>query len=163
MLEQQHRILPAFVADCTLGKLAKWLRLAGFDTLYDKKPPDFWRIVKSAQSQDRFILSRTQRVIRHLKDTQGIFIESNDPVQQARQVIRYFNIQRTDLRPMSRCSRCNLELQAAEPEQIRSIAPDYIRQSHEKFQMCRRCLRLYWPGSHGNRIAAKIDSWFHMA
>jgi len=157
----QHRQeLPAFVAECTLGRLAKWLRLAGFDTLYDLKTPELQRLVRIAQSQNRFVLSRTLSVIRHLSDARGLLIAFNAPLEQMRQVIRHFKIQRKDLNPLSRCSRCNSELQAADIDHVQSAVPDFIRQSHGVFLMCPQCCRLYWSGSHSIRIEALIDSWF---
>jgi len=162
MPTQHHTNLPAFVVECTLGKLAKWLRLGGFDTLFDIRPPDHRRLAKYAQTQNRLILSRTQKVIRHLETDKGLLIQFNAPIDQLRQVMRHFNIQRRDLRPLSRCSQCNYPLRAADQENLRGAVPDYIRQQHEKFLMCPQCHRVYWPGTHGARMLAFIDRWFEV-
>ncbi len=154
--------LPAFVAECTLGKLAKWLRLAGFDTLYDIEPPDHRRLVKYARTQNRLVLSRTQRVISHLEAAQGLLIQFNAPIDQIRQVMRDLGIDRRDLRPLSRCSQCNYPLRAAVQENLRDAVPDYIRHHHERFLMCPQCRRIYWPGTHAARMLALIDRWFEV-
>jgi len=163
MPAQHHTNLPAFVAECTLGKLAKWLRLAGFDTLYDIKPPDHRRLAKYAQTQDRLVLSRTQRVISHLDAAQGLFIQFNAPIDQLRQVMRDLDIQRRDLRPLSRCSQCNCALGQTDQENLQFAVPDYVRQCHERLSMCARCGRVYWPGSHSTRMLAFMDRWFEVS
>jgi uncharacterized protein len=160
MSKHRQAKLPAFVAECTLGKLAKWLRLAGFDTLYDSMPPDFRRLIRLGHSRNYVVLSRTQSVIRHLEATQGILIQFDDPMDQMRQVIRHFNIRRRDLMPLSRCSHCNCLLRPADQENIQSAVPDYVRQRHERFLMCDQCYRVYWPGTHGTRMLALIERWF---
>lgn len=160
MPAQQDTTLPAFVAECTLGKLAKWLRLAGFDTLFDIKPPDHRRLANFAQTQNRLVLSRTQSVISHLAAAQGLLIKFNAPIDQLRQVMRHCDIQRRDLRPLSRCSQCNYPLGTADQKNLRGAVPDYIRQQHERFLMCHKCGRVYWPGTHSVRMVAFIDRWF---
>ena len=160
MPTQHHTNLPAFVAECTLGKLAKWLRLAGFDTLYDIKSPDFRRLARYASTQNRQVLSRTQRVISRLEAAQGLLIQFDAPIDQLRQVMRHFDIQRCDLRPLSRCSQCNYRLRAADQENLRAAVPDYTRQQHDKFLMCPECRRVYWPGTHGAKMLAFIEAWF---
>ena len=163
-MPKQHREnLPAFVAECTLGRLAKWLRLAGFDTLFDNQSPDINRLSNCAKTQNRVVLSRTQAVIKHLEIAQGRLIRFNAPIDQIRQVIRDFDIDRPDLRPLSRCSQCNHPLRAADQENIQGAVPDYILLYHERFRICPRCRRVYWPGSHSTRILALIDRWFELS
>ena len=160
MSTQHQPKLPAFIAECTLGKLAKWLRLAGFDTLYDMMPPDFRRFIRFGHTRNRVVLSRTRSVIRHLEATQGVLIQFDAPIDQVRQVIRHFDIRRSDLMPLSRCSYCNCLLRSADQETLQFAVPDYVRQRHKCFFMCDQCLRVYWPGTHGARMLALIDRWF---
>lgn len=151
---------PAFVAESTLGKLAKWLRLAGFDTLYDTLPPDWQRLRAYADAEHRVVLSRTRRVIGRLKADQGLLIQFDAPIEQMRQVIRYFNIRRRDLRPLSRCSRCNNRLRPADETHIQNAVPDFVRQRHMRFMMCAQCGRIYWPGTHSSRMVDLFQRWF---
>jgi len=160
MPTQRQAKLPAFLSECTLGKLAKWLRLAGFDTVYDSMPPDFGRLIRYGHISNRVVLSRTQSVIRHLEETQGVLIQFDAPIDQVRQVIRHFDIRRRDLMPLSRCSYCNCLLQPVDQANLQSAVPDYVRQRYQRFLMCDQCHRVYWPGTHGARMLAFIDLWF---
>lgn len=156
----RHKPLPVFVAECTLGKLAKWLRLSGFDTIYDSMPPDYRRLVKYTHSQNRQVLSRTRSVIRQLGTGRGLLIQYNAPIDQVRQVIKQYHIRQMDLKPLSRCSDCNRPLRQADQNILERAVPDYIRQQHERFVTCDQCHRVFWPGTHAARIAALIDWWF---
>jgi uncharacterized protein with PIN domain len=153
---------PAFVAESTLGKLAKWLRLAGFDTLYDAPPPDWRRLRARAEADNRVVLSRTRQVIGRLKAEQALLIRYDAPIDQVRQVIKYFHIRPGDLEPLSRCSRCNNRLRPADGADIQNAVPDYIRQHHVRFSMCAQCNRVYWPGTHSLRMASLFEHWFEV-
>lgn len=151
---------PAFVAECTLGKLAKWLRLAGFDTLYDTPPPHWRRLRACAEAENRMVLSRTRRVIGRLRTDQGLLIQFDAPIEQIRQVIKHYHIRPGDLEPLTRCSRCNTRLQPADGGHLQKAVPDYIRQHHLCFSMCGRCGRVYWPGTHSSRMVVLFEHWF---
>lgn len=153
---------PTFVAESTLGRLAKWLRLAGFDTLFDNSPPDWRRLRAYAEADQRVVLSRTRNVIGRLKAEQGLLIRYDAPIDQVRQVIRYFYIRPGDLEPLSRCARCNSSLRPADGAHLQNAVPDYIRQHHERFSMCRQCGRIYWPGTHCLRMASLFEHWFEV-
>jgi uncharacterized protein len=151
---------PAFVVESTLGKLAKWLRLAGFDTLYDNPPPHWRRLRAYAEAENRVVLSRTHRVIERLKQEQVLLIQSDVPIEQVRQVINYFNIRPGDLAPLTRCSRCNSRLRPADGAHLQNAVPDFVRQHHVRFMMCVHCGRFYWPGTHSSRMADLFERWF---
>jgi uncharacterized protein with PIN domain len=151
---------PAFVAECTLGKLAKWLRLAGFDTLYDTPPPQWRRLRAYAEAENRMVLSRTREVIERLKKDQGLLIQFDAPIEQIRQVIKHYHIRPGDLEPLSRCSRCNNRLRPADEAHLQKAVPDHIRQHHARFSMCVQCGRVYWPGTHSSRMAILFQRWF---
>jgi uncharacterized protein with PIN domain len=151
---------PAFVAESTLGRLAKWLRLAGFDTLYDTQPPHWRRLRACADAENRVVLSRTRRVIGRLRADQGLLIQFDTPIEQVRQVIKHYHIRPGDLDPLSRCSRCNSRLRPADEAHLQKAVPDYVRQHHVRFMMCAQCGRIYWPGSHCSRMAGLFQRWF---
>ena len=154
------RQLPCFIAESTLGRLVKWLRLAGFDTELAPGTPDFGRLNRIALDRNRTILSRTRSVMRRVDAGRGVFIPYDTPLEQARQVIQYFNIRRGDLKPFSRCSTCNQPLEKIDKNYLLENVPDYINQRHDRFLTCPCCRRVFWPGSHSGRISALIDSWF---
>ena len=151
--------LPSFVADCTLGKLSKYLRLAGFDTLYDSLPPDPTRLFAMAQVH-RKILTRSLRLCKTLSPEQILFIEHNDPHAQARQVMQTLQLRRSELRPLTRCAVCNHALQSLAKEDARGRVPEYIAETLFQFQECGQCKRVYWQGTHARRWSNKMDSWF---
>ncbi len=138
-----------FAAEPTLGKLAKWLRILGFDTSYEpgfstKKNMDSGR-------KNRILLIRTERVRDGKLPQEFIFITSNNPFEQLREVIDTLGIIYTDTRPFSRCIRCNPRIQPVDQDAVRGNGPDFIWQPRDIFQICGQCRRIYWPGSHTER------------
>lgn len=152
--------LPAFVAEYTLGKLTKWLRLAGFDTLYDSTKPNFIRLRDVAWSQNRIVLTRTHKIIKQFEPSAAIFIKSNTPQDQIRQLFRILNLKHRDLQPFTRCIICNCTLLELKKERCLGVVPDYIWQMQDQFKKCNLCHRIYWPGTHSARINDLISTWF---
>ena len=149
-----------FVAESTLGRLCKWLRMAGFDTLYDRRVPDEAQLVALAVSQDRMVLTRTRRIFSRLPSTRAVFIACNDPRDQIVQVIDILGVRREDLRPLTRCLTCNASLAPCPRESVQGRVPEYIGQTQHVYRICPQCNRLYWPGSHAQRCLEMIDGWF---
>jgi uncharacterized protein with PIN domain len=147
-----------FAAEPTLGKLAKWLRILGFDTscapgLSTKKTMDLGE-------KNRILLTRTERVRDVNLPQECIFITSNNPFEQLRQVIDTLGIVYTDTHPFSRCIRCNTRIHAVDKDSVRGNVPDFVWQTRDIFQICGRCQRIYWPGSHTERSHDIIMSLF---
>ncbi|MGB2928975.1 MAG: Mut7-C RNAse domain-containing protein [Desulfobacterales bacterium] len=138
-----------FAAEPTLGKLAKWLRILGFDTSYE---PGF-STKKNMESgrKNRILLTRTERDRDGKLPQEFIFIRSNNPFEQLREVIDTLGIVYTDTRPFSRCIRCNTRIQRLDKDSVRGNVPDFIWQTRDIFQICGQCRRIYWPGSHTQR------------
>jgi hypothetical protein len=138
-----------FAAEVTLGKLAKWLRILGFDTLYE---PDVTGIgFVDDRVKSRILLTRTER-IRNGNTTQKLlFIKSNNPFDQLREVISAIGIVPKETQPFSRCIRCNTRIQQVEKESVQGMVPDYIWETHATFHTCSICRRIYWSGSHTKR------------
>lgn len=145
---------PCFAAEKTLGKLAKWLRLLGFDTLYEPElSPE--RFIETLE-QDRILLTRTQRIKKQSASRKSIFIESDHLEQQLSQVLRELGLKAADARPFSRCLRCNMPIVAAQKDSLWGRVPDYIFETQDRFNRCPKCGRIYWPGSHTQRSLEKI-------
>jgi uncharacterized protein with PIN domain len=138
-----------FTAEPTLGKLAKWLRILGFDTSYE---PDFSaeNVVDSGRKK-RILLTRTERVRNGNLPQEFIFITSNNPFEQLKEVIHTLGIVYRDTLPFSRCIRCNTSIQPVDKDSVRGNVPDFIWETCDIFQTCGRCRRIYWPGSHTER------------
>ena len=125
-----------FAAEKTLGTLAKWLRILGFDTLYEQ---DDWnsRGVDS-EKQERMLLTRTKRIWEKNRSRKLIFIKSNHPFEQLKQVIQTLDIDKADVRPFSRCIRCNTPTRRVDKASLHGKLPDYIWGAHDTFQICNR-------------------------
>ena len=142
-----------FAAEKTLGKLAKWLRILGFDTIYD---PD---IIDPAKSE-RIVLTRTKRIIDEYNTDKLLFIKSDKPFKQLKEVILALGIVKEDIRPFTRCIRCNTKIRLIAKDSIRSVVPDYVWESQDSFKACNKCKRIYWQGSHTNRSMELIKRVF---
>ena len=148
----------AFAVENTLGKLAKWLRILGFDTLCDSGADGvaFFRCAPAG----RLLLTRTRSVKKQIRSDRLIFIQANDPRQQLVEVIRSVPIRAEDIRPFTRCIACNRQIESVEKGEIRNQVPDFVYQSHENFQQCPQCRKVYWPGSHASRVTDRIRQLF---
>ena len=138
-----------FAAEPPLGKLAKWLRILGFDTSYD--PNLTVQEAMDSGRKKRVLLTRTERIRNGKLSQEFIFITSNHPFDQLKEVIDALGIVYTDIRPFSRCLRCNTRIQPMDRDSVQGSVPDYIWQTCDMFQTCGRCRRIYWPGSHTER------------
>jgi uncharacterized protein with PIN domain len=146
-----------FAAEMTLGKLAKWLRMLGFDTVYwGKTAGEEW----IDSFENRILLTRTKR-IRDMKSViERIFITSDHPFEQVREVVFALDIVKEDIHLFSRCIQCNAPTRSIEKNEIRGKVPDYIWATQETFRTCPHCRRIYWSGSHTQRSRDIIEKIF---
>ncbi|MGD8368914.1 MAG: Mut7-C RNAse domain-containing protein [Desulfobacterales bacterium] len=147
-----------FLAESTLGKLAKWLRLLGFDTRYHSGP-GFEKVAAVSEPQ-RIVLTRTQETARTLAGRPLIFIRENDPFEQVREVVTGLGLRKGDLRPFSRCLLCNRPTVPATREAVRGQVPDHVLQTASRFTVCAGCRKVYWPGTHTERAMDRIRLLF---
>jgi uncharacterized protein with PIN domain len=147
-----------FATDASLGKLGRQLRAAGFDTLcqHEHRHGDFFEIIDSR----RVILTRTKTVARRFQGRFLIFIRDNDPQQQMIQVVRELNVEQGRLKPFSRCLACNRLTEPVVREAVKGRVPDYVWQRHATFHACHQCRRIYWAGSHHERMCRRLDAIF---
>ena len=149
---------PQFAAEQTLGRLAKWLRLLGFDTLYESEKSSDGFI--ESLEKDRIVLTRTQRFRTRYGSRRLIFIESDHLEQQLNQVLNEPGISMDQTKPFSRCLQCNVPIIAVEKNSLLGKVPDYIFETQTRFQKCPVCDGIYWPGSHTQRSLEKIRQLF---
>jgi uncharacterized protein with PIN domain len=147
-----------FATDATLGKLGRQLRAAGFDTRcqHEHRHGDFFESIDSR----RVILTRTKAVERRCKGRLLIFIRDNAPQHQMIQVVRELNIEPDHLRPFSRCLACNTATEPVGRDAVKGLVPDYVWQRHSSFHVCDQCRRVYWAGSHHQRLCERLDAIF---
>jgi len=138
-----------------LGKTAKWLRILGFDTFYDNHADDpFLRDL--CLREDRVLLTRDTRLQLSMPTGRGYLVRQNDPRLQLAEIRQVFGL--AVLRLPSRCSVCNGELLPVEKNSVREKVPPYVWSSQSDFSNCLQCRRIYWPGTHLDRIKLRIEN-----
>ena len=136
------------LADAMLGRLAKWLRILGYDTAYLADTDDF-AVMRLARAEDRLVLTR-DHALAGRRGIRTVLIESERLEDQLRQV---WDVIGTPPGPEhARCPVCNQRLVEAPPELVADRVPPYVHRTHTRFSLCVTCDRLYWPGSHWQRI-----------
>ncbi len=135
-----------FVADSNLGRLARYLRLLGFDCLYRNDYQDA-EIAEIAHGQHRIVLTRDRMLLRRKIITHGYFVRSDQPRQQVKEVLRRFDLYRL-VAPHTRCTRCNGPLVAIPKAQIEERLAPLTRKHFDDFWICQNCGQIYWQGSH---------------
>jgi uncharacterized protein with PIN domain len=138
----------AFIADVHLGKLAKHLRMLGIDTYYKNDLP-LAALLHIAHSVNRIVLSRNAALSK--PEQRSLRIESENPMTQLHQVIRTYEL-KNDFHPFSRCLVCNGTLEVREKETIAMLLEEDTRRFFNQFWQCTSCQRLYWKGSHYERM-----------
>ncbi len=143
-----------FAADRMLGKLAKWLRILGYDTFYSRTLSND-RFLALAD-EGRILLSRNTRLVGKMAPDGLLFIEANDPKMQLQGLIRLLGLKPDPDKFFSRCTVCNGLLEPVESEDVVGKVPDHIWTRHNRFSECKTCGRIYWPGSHLTRSRREI-------
>lgn len=145
-----------FIADVMLGRLARWLRLLGFDTLYFRAIDDN-ALVKTALQEERILLTRDTGIARRKKNLSLILIHSNNTIEQLKEVLFSFPDSTILLLADSafgpaRCTLCNGELARADMSSVAGRVPEYVLLNAASFFTCRECGKVYWHGSHKKSI-----------
>jgi uncharacterized protein with PIN domain len=148
--------VPRFVLDVHLGKLARHLRLLGFDTLY-RNDYDDATLVRLSVGERRVILTRDRGVLKHRAVTHGYWLRSAEPVRQITEVVETFHLH-ARIRPFTRCLMCNtLVAETTRPEVAHLLPPD-LDPAIARFTRCPGCERVYWPGSHFDRLQEVLQA-----
>mgnify|MGYP005639465611 CR=1 FL=1 len=148
-----------FLSDRMLGKLAKYLLMLGFDTLYFTKNDPF-QLIDLAVKQNRIILSRDTKLKRFLNLPEHLFITEDLPEKQFRQVVESFKLRLDQKKLFTRCLCCNQRLLKKTPEEVKHLVPQYILTIHREFSICPQCKRVYWRGSHQKGMEEIIKKVF---
>ncbi|MBI4455333.1 MAG: Mut7-C RNAse domain-containing protein [Acidobacteria bacterium] len=158
MLHAATSSMPRFAADVMLGRLARWLRASGLDVHYDNRVSDD-QLVQIFLKEKRWIVTRDSGLVRRRVLRRAIFIESEILEQQLGEFFEKtrFILDRNALRPFSRCIDCNEQLKPAAREQARVRVPPYVFQQHDIFKFCPKCHKIFWAGTHRDRIQALLN------
>lgn len=147
-------VLPAselkFIVDHNVGKLAKWLRMMGYNAVLFKEEDD-GRLVRTALTQNRVVLTKDSQIMKRRVVTSGrvkaVFLDTDNPAEQLRKVIQVLRLD-CHFKPFSICLECNHPLIEMAKEEVRGRVPPYVFKTQEQFMECPSCHRIYWRGTH---------------
>jgi uncharacterized protein with PIN domain len=145
---------PRFFADVHLGRLARHLRLLGFDTAYERDCDDAL-LAATAAAQSRIILTRDGGLLKRNIVTHGLFVRAQEPRAQLLEVARRLQLL-SRFKPFTRCLVCNGALTAVSKDEIAAQVPERAWHSYERFVRCPRCARVYWAGTHHERLGRLV-------
>jgi uncharacterized protein with PIN domain len=145
-----------FVADAHLGGLARLLRMAGFDTLYDNHYDDA-EIEAIAQAEDRVVLTRDRELLKRRTITHGCYVHELKAAHQLRELFNRLDLA-ASAAPFTLCLHCNAPLRPVPKAEVLDQLPPSVREQQDEFNTCDVCHRVFWKGSHWKRMAALLDA-----
>lgn len=146
---------PMFIADAALGRLATWLRLLGYDTLYARRA-NVAELIHRAAAEGRILLTRNTQLVRRRGLPAHVLVTSDDFRAQLRQVVGVCGL-RASSAVLERCARCNAPLQRVERAAACARVPRYVCATQTSFARCPLCARIYWPATHVDRMQRELE------
>ena len=153
----QVREATGFVADVHLGRLTQNLRLLGFDVVAPRPADDHYLLEVMLQER-RALLTRDRRLLMHSVVRTGFHPRSQDPAEQTIEVLRRFNLL-AEMAPFTRCLHCNELLQSVPKIEIIEQLQPLTRKYYDDFRRCRGCGRIYWRGSHFDKLLHRVEEF----
>jgi uncharacterized protein len=147
--------MPRFVVDTMLGRLAHWLRAMGYDTVY-LGPADDQRLLGISVSDDRVLVTRDAALAR-AAENRGCLIRAERADAQLAEAVEKLGLFPPEADWLSRCLECNARLEPQEKAAIRALVPEHVFATQSEFMGCPGCGRIYWVGSHADRMMARIE------
>ncbi|GMU07408.1 Mut7-C RNAse domain-containing protein [Corallococcus caeni] len=148
--------LPRFILDVGLGRLSGFLRMLGFDTLWRNDSADDL-LARVSREESRVLLTRDLGLLKRSEVVQGYYPRATDPAHQLVEVVRRYGLT-SRMRPFSRCLACNAPLSTATQDEVQGRIPEGVAQRHRHFQQCPGCQRVFWPGTHHERMQNLVDT-----
>ena len=150
---------PRFIVDHNVGKLVRWLRLMGYDSLFFSGQYDA-DMIATALAQNRVILTRDTRIMQRRLVNSGrlksVLIADEKPEQQIRQVVAALRLD-INYRPFSLCLECNRSLVERTKEEVEWKVPPYVFKTQQQYMQCPACNRIYWRGSHWQAMTRRLE------
>ena len=150
-----------FIVDNNVGKLVKWLRIMGYDTLFFNGKNDS-RMIATALAESRIILTRDTQIMKRRVITSGqlkaILIKSDEPELQIHQVINTLDLD-CQFRPFTICLECNQPLLERSKQEVKDLVPPYVFQTQNQYMECPACHRIYWRGTHWQAMTKKLGKF----
>lgn len=148
-----------FIVDRMLGKLAKQLRMLGYDTLY-YRGEDAYSLIRLARQEGRVILTRNTKLLPRKPEDLILQMTEDNPLRQLNELIQKGNIEIDEEKLFSRCLLCNALLDSISRKEVEGKVPDFIFHQHKEFFRCPQCQRIYWPGSHQENMQKRVKKLF---
>lgn len=146
---------PRFVVDVNLGRLARLLRVLGFDVWWSSAADD-QTLADISLDQQRILLTRDRGLLKRRTITHGLFVHSQHPEEQTLEVLRRLDLRRR-IKPFTRCVRCNGQLAAVAKDEVIDQLEPLTRRYYDEFSQCPECGRIYWAGSHFEKLSRLVD------
>jgi len=146
LLRPQPLASVRFLVDANVGRLARYLRMAGFDTFYDRGLAG-QDIIELLQRDGRILLSRDLDLLKRKAVEHGRYVRAEDPEKQLREIVHFYGLAH-QVKPFSRCLECNGTLRAIDKETVRHRLEPLTERYYHTFSICPGCNKLYWKGSH---------------
>ncbi len=146
---------PKFIADAMLGKLARWLRILGYDTTYFSKKRDD-DLIRIAREEEKIVLTRDTRLIKREGLGETFFVHDNNHWKQLQEVCQGLKLKVDPRFLLSRCLICNVEINRVAKESVRGKVPEYVFKTQERFFFCPGCQHSYWCATHRTNMLQVI-------
>jgi uncharacterized protein with PIN domain len=147
---------PKLIADAMLGALARWLRILDLDVVYDPAldDPD---LVERAVAENRVILTRDRRLVQRRRARNHLLIRSDVVDEQVRQALEELGLHPDPDRLLGRCLRCNVPTEPIPAEDARAFVPPWVARTQHEYRACPACGRIYWPGTHTQKMRKRLE------
>ena len=139
-----------FITDRSLGRLSRWLRLLGYDTVYYRGEADR-AFLRMAEKEGRVVVTKKRDLAGRSHPGPMILLREDRVGDQIREVLSQLSIQPDPAVMFRRCLLCNEYLEEVAPESVAGVVPDYVLRQGRDFKRCPRCGRVFWPGTHRDR------------
>jgi len=148
-----------FIVDSNAGKLARWLRMMGYDTLFFSDIED-GHLVEMAMKEGRIVVTRDTQIAKRRVAANGnvkvILSRDDDPKRQLLQVMKELNLDCRETQ-FTRCLECNQRLLSRSREDVQDLVPPYVFRTQTQYMQCPSCRRVYWQGTHWQRMKQALE------
>ena len=145
-----------FAVDCMLGKLAKWLKILGFDAVFFNKIEDE-DLMAVAQKEGRILVTRDTGLIERTRKMHAFFINSENWKEQVQEVMNHFDLW-DHVKPNSRCLECNRPLKELSKAKAKNLVTPFVYKTADTFALCPDCGRVFWRGTHLKDMESRINA-----
>ena len=146
-----------FIADCMLGKLAKWLRMLGYDTMYNSGAADD-ELTRIAVREDRILLTRDRALCdRRMVRKRCVFVDWGSTRAQVKQVFEAMDLHLVPESLFTRCAVCNSEIVPLDKAEVQDKVPPFVYKTQSEYGYCSHCDKIYWRGTHVQHVLEALD------